>query len=302
VHGVYVCARVLETLCATRRGRCGEVCQESPISPEETYITSKETHQHLLETRCAAQTASYGDTVATGIMLQEALRFHHRLQQAAHLIHQRGVGGALPATAPSGDPYPRSPTLSVKPPPGDPLAAHTASLRWLLGLRARFQRWVSGTGPALEVREIVEATDTAAKWCCSGSSPLESHVGLVCLDSLLALQHLLLCGNSDLPAPPAESSCMGEASRSAGAAALAARKATGMARGEAHKQHLLEDIEAVTACIHSCLTLVLGWWSAQGTTDEAQGTNDESRGLLTARSQANPATDSLLPNPLTIHP
>jgi len=225
-------------------------------SPQESFLSS------LVST---PQMLGYRDQVIRAAVLQSACLFNKHVHESLLSVC------AQPATMDSAA--------------GAHEAVHGAApqqaaaiLRYLLGLRGKLQRSVQGgSGQAaaskLLLREIVDATDVIAKsWTCrdwssssSGDWSSESCMPLVCLDALLALLRLLLCGTETSCSPERQDVNIEVVD---GAGLGAGRDGVGAGLNhldtgiDEHSQHVLEDLDGVMACIHKCLSLVVSCWAA----------------------------------------
>ena len=179
-----------------------------------------------------AQSITFKDKATTACLLQAAYLFHRYLHQAL-------LESGTPETS-------KMSTYDD--------ARHTPSLRLLVEFRAKFSRWAHGSGPALELRELTEATLEMAKGSLearstpsqdqNAGSPAGAEWGvvLVCLDALLALQRRLLAGEHQ----HVSSSATGDNGNE--------METTG--------DTVLELLEPVISSIQMSHNLILAWWAA----------------------------------------
>lgn len=216
----------------------------------------------LAERVFSADALGYRDLVAAGSLL-------HAVRQFTHCLHEAALAAGLqPAHG-----FSRS-SLPV---------ALAPDLRSLVELRARFRRWATGEGGAPEQRDLVEAIDLMSKCFSATSSPYEAHAALVCIDSLLALQKVLLSGGRrDVHGTLGETPAQGAGKN-------------GVEPDEGEKQQLLEDIEGVLGAVQNCMSLVLscGWWgSASSLLDETASSQIRGAALTAGLPVDMAATDS----------
>jgi hypothetical protein len=184
---------------------------------------------------------NYRDKVLTACLLHAACRFDNQLQEAALSERVKGGEGMVRFAGIA--------HIQCQP-----------TIKYLMGLRARFRCWVMDSGPKFILRQILEETEVITKSWTTDSGGQETCLVLVCLDALLNLQRLLLCGEEI-------------SARRASDRDEVPNPAVHMVHSDI--QQLLEDLDAVMAVLHKCHMLLLTWWSTRGGSSTCPGSTSE---------------------------